>query len=46
MSKIRRKKVVFFYDKYVNSTIMVDSFYWERNEHGVAIEGTPIQLKG
>ena len=28
MSKIRIKKVVFFYDKYVNSTIMVDSFYW------------------
>ena len=27
MLKIR-KKVVFFYDKYVNSTIMVDSFYW------------------
>ena len=24
MSKIRTKKVVFFYDKYVNSTIMVD----------------------
>ena len=28
MTKIRTKKVVFFYDKYVNSTIMVDSFYW------------------
>ena len=28
MSKIRIKKVVLFYDKYVNSTIMVDSFYW------------------
>ena len=28
MSKIRTKKVVFFYEKYVNSTIMVDSFYW------------------
>ena len=28
MSKIRTKRVVFFYDKYVNSTIMVDSFYW------------------
>ena len=28
MSKIRTKKVVFSYDKYVNSTIMVDSFYW------------------
>ena len=28
MSKIRTKKVVFFYDKYVNSTIMVNSFYW------------------
>ena len=28
MSKIWTKKVVFFYDKYVNSTIMVDSFYW------------------
>ena len=28
MSKIRIKKIVFFYDKYVNSTIMVDSFYW------------------
>ena len=28
MLKIRTKKVVFFYDKYVNSTIMVDSFYW------------------
>ena len=28
MSKIQTKKVVFFYDKYVNSTIMVDSFYW------------------
>ena len=28
MSKIRTKKVVFFYDKHVNSTIMVDSFYW------------------
>ena len=28
MSKIRTKKVVFFYDKYVNSTIMVDSLSW------------------
>ena len=28
MSKIRTKKVVFFNDKYVNSTIMVESFYW------------------
>ena len=28
MSKIQTKKLVFFYDKYVNSTIMVDSFYW------------------
>ena len=28
MSKIQTKKVVFFYDKYVNSTIMVDLFYW------------------
>ena len=28
MSKIRTKKVVFFYDNYVNSTIMVDSMYW------------------
>ena len=28
MSKIQTKKVVLFYDKYVNSTIMVDSFYW------------------
>ena len=28
MSKIRTKNAVFFYDKYVNSTIMVDSFYW------------------
>ena len=28
MSKIWTKKVVFSYDKYVNSTIMVDSFYW------------------
>ena len=28
MSKIWTKNVVFFYDKYVNSTIMVDSFYW------------------
>ena len=28
MSKIRTKKIVFFYDKYLNSTIMVDSFYW------------------
>ena len=28
MSKIRAKKVVLFYDKYVSSTIMVDSFYW------------------
>ena len=28
MSKIRTQKVVFFNDKYVNSTIMVDSFYW------------------
>ena len=28
MSKIRTKKVVFFNDKYVNSTIMVDLFYW------------------
>ena len=27
MSKIRTKKVVLFYNKYVNSTIMVDSFY-------------------
>ena len=26
MSKIQTKKIVFFYDKYVNSTIMVDSF--------------------
>ena len=26
--KYEQKKVVFFYDKYVNSTIMVDSFYW------------------
>jgi len=25
----------------------IPSFYWEKtNEHGVAIEGTPIQLKG
>ena len=28
MLKIRTKEVVFFYDKYVNSTIMVDSVYW------------------
>ena len=28
MSKIRTNKEVFFYEKYVNSTIMVDSFYW------------------
>ena len=28
MSKIRTKEVVFFNDKYVNSTIMVDLFYW------------------
>ena len=28
MSKIWTKKVVFFNDKYVNSTIMVDLFYW------------------
>ena len=28
MSKIWTKKVVFFYDKYVISTIMVDLFYW------------------
>ena len=28
MLKIRTKKVVFFNDKYVNSTIMVDLFYW------------------
>ena len=28
MSKIRTKKVVFFNGKYVNSTIMVDLFYW------------------
>ena len=28
MSKIWIKQVVFFYHKYVNSTIMVDSFYW------------------
>ena len=28
MSKIRTKNVVFFNDKYVNSTIMVDLFYW------------------
>ena len=28
MLKIWTKKVVFFYDKYVNSTVMVDSFYW------------------
>ena len=27
MSKIRTKKVVFFYEKYVNSTILVNSFY-------------------
>ena len=27
MLKIRTKKIV-FYDKYVKSTIMVDSFYW------------------
>ena len=28
MLKIQTNKVVFFYDKYFNSTIMVDSFYW------------------
>ena len=28
MSKIRTTKVVLFNDKYVNSTIMVDLFYW------------------
>ena len=28
MSKIWTKKVVLIFDKYVNSTIMVDSFYW------------------
>ena len=28
MSKIRTKKVVFFNDKYVNSSIMVHLFYW------------------
>ena len=28
MLKIRTKKVVFFNEKYVNSTIMVDLFYW------------------
>ena len=28
MLKIQTKKVICFYDKYVNSTIMVDSFYW------------------
>ena len=28
MLKIQTKRVVFFYDKYVNSTIMVDWFYW------------------
>ena len=28
MPKIWTKRVVFFYDKYINSTIMVDSFYW------------------
>ena len=28
MSKIWTKKIVFFYNKYVNSTIMVVSFYW------------------
>ena len=28
MSKIRTKKIVFFNDKYVNSTIKVDLFYW------------------
>ena len=28
MSKIWTKKVAFFNDKYVNSTIMVDLFYW------------------
>ena len=37
MSKIRTKKVVFFYDKYVNSTIMVDGillkFYWFLNSN-------------
>ena len=27
MSKIRTKKIVFFNDKYVNSTIMVDLFF-------------------
>ena len=25
----------------------IPSFYWEKtNEHGVTIEGTPVQLKG
>ena len=28
MSKIRTKKIVFFYDNNVYLTIMVDSFYW------------------
>ena len=28
MSKIQTKKIVFFYDKYVKSTIVVDPFYW------------------
>ena len=28
MSKIQTQKIVFFNNKYVNSTIMVDSFYW------------------
>ena len=26
--KIRTKKLVLFYEKYANSTIMVDLFYW------------------
>ena len=42
MSKIRTKKVDFFYDKYVNLIIMVDSFYW--NSIGSWIPTTKLFL--
>ena len=38
MSKIRTKKVILFYDKYVDSTIMVDSFYWNSNSQKLLLE--------
>ena len=38
MLKIRTKKLVFFYDKYVNSTILVDSFYWNLGTNRISIK--------